>query len=265
MCDPHSRWIDKRRSSARTSRRKSRWAAAVLLAGLLFPLQSGTAAAVERKDPTGWVVDAQRVYANVQDYTAILHRQERFDGHLPERETILLKFKKPFKVYLRWIAQPHQGREVLYADGWNGNRIMAHEGGALGFITLNLNPQGFLAMRQSRYPVTDTGIGRLLEVLAEKLARATAADELEIIGSDASAVYNRKTQRIEAVLSGGQREREASCRVIVHFDIENKLPIQIETYDGGGRLLEAYGYEDLKLNPGLTDADFDPENPAYNF
>ena len=30
-------------------------------------------------------------------------------------------------------------------------------------------------------------------------------------------------------------------------------------------LLESYTYPNLKLNPGLTNADFDPKNPAYNF
>ena len=252
-------------SLPKTSRQKCRWAAVLLLAGLLFQLSSRSAAPVERKDSVAWVGDAQRAYTAVENYVAILHRQERFDGHLPEKETILLKFKKPFKVYMRWVAPPYQGREVLYADGWNANRIMAHEGGVLGFITMNLDPQGFLAMRQSRYPITDTGIGRLLEVLAEKLARASATDKIEIIASDASAVYGRKTRRIEALLAGAKRERDASCRVIVHFDSENKLPIKIETYDGDGRLLESYGYEGLRLNPGLTDADFDPANPAYNF
>jgi outer membrane lipoprotein-sorting protein len=252
-------------SLPQTSREKCRWAAVVLLTCLLFLLPSGSVVAVERKDPAAWVRDAQQAYATVEDYVAILHRQERFDGHLLEKETILLKFKKPFKVYLRWVAPLHQGREVLYADGWNANRLMAHEGGVLGFITMNLDPQGFLAMRQSRYPVTDTGIGRLLEVLADKLARATAADELAIIGSDASAVYGRKTQRIEAALARRPGESHTRGRVIVHFDIENKLPIKIETYDGGGQLLEAYGYQGLRLNPGLTDADFDPANPSCNF
>jgi len=252
-------------SSAKTSRGKCRWAAVVPLAALLFALQSGAAAAVERENPAAWVVDAQRAYAQVEDYVAILHRQERIKGHLLEKETILLKFKKPFKVYLRWVEPPHQGREVLYADGWNEDRIMAHEGGILGFITMNLDPTGFLAMRQSRYPVTDTGIGRLLEVVAENLIRATAADGLEIIGYAEEAVYGRKAQRIEAVLALDPHQGDAGCRVIVHFDIENKLPIKIEIYDRGGRLLEAYGYEGLRLNPGLTDSDFDPSNPAYNF
>jgi hypothetical protein len=30
-------------------------------------------------------------------------------------------------------------------------------------------------------------------------------------------------------------------------------------------LVEDYGYEDLKLNAGLTDLDFDPQNPEYRF
>jgi hypothetical protein len=30
-------------------------------------------------------------------------------------------------------------------------------------------------------------------------------------------------------------------------------------------LLEEYTYVDMKLNVGLTDKDFDPDNSAYNF
>jgi hypothetical protein len=29
--------------------------------------------------------------------------------------------------------------------------------------------------------------------------------------------------------------------------------------------MESYGFEELKLNAGLNDFDFDPRNPAYNF
>jgi hypothetical protein len=32
-----------------------------------------------------------------------------------------------------------------------------------------------------------------------------------------------------------------------------------------GPVIEEYTYLDLKINVGLTDADFDPENPNYNF
>jgi Protein of unknown function (DUF1571) len=30
-------------------------------------------------------------------------------------------------------------------------------------------------------------------------------------------------------------------------------------------LVELYGYEDLRLNAGLTEKDFDPANAAYGF
>jgi outer membrane lipoprotein-sorting protein len=49
------------------------------------------------------------------------------------------------------------------------------------------------------------------------------------------------------------------------FDLESKLPLRIEIYDAGDRLMEQYGYEDLRLNVGLSDRDFDPANPDYRF
>jgi hypothetical protein len=30
-------------------------------------------------------------------------------------------------------------------------------------------------------------------------------------------------------------------------------------------LLESYTYHDVEINVGLTDEDFDPDNPKYNF
>lgn len=43
------------------------------------------------------------------------------------------------------------------------------------------------------------------------------------------------------------------------------MPIKIQIFDWSNRLVECYGFEDLKLNPGLTDRDFDPKNPKYQF
>ncbi len=49
------------------------------------------------------------------------------------------------------------------------------------------------------------------------------------------------------------------------------MPIRYEQYDWSGvagdrpELVEQYTYLDLKLNVGLTDADFDKRNPSYSF
>ena len=46
---------------------------------------------------------------------------------------------------------------------------------------------------------------------------------------------------------------------------ESLLPTRIEIFDANDKLYERYVYAEVRLNPGLTDADFDPENPDYRF
>ena len=54
-------------------------------------------------------------------------------------------------------------------------------------------------------------------------------------------------------------------RLVLWIDDELHLPLQIDLYDHEGNLYEHYEHHDLKINVGLTDADFDPTNPAYRF
>lgn len=49
------------------------------------------------------------------------------------------------------------------------------------------------------------------------------------------------------------------------LDKQHGLPLKITTWDRQDRVYEHYEYPELRLNPGLTDADFDPDNPAYDF
>jgi outer membrane lipoprotein-sorting protein len=212
-----------------------------------------------------WVHEAQAVYTRIDNYTATFHKQERVDGKLLEEETVLLKFKKPFKVYMRWTHMPHKGRELIYARDWNDNRMRAHEGGIIGIITMNLDPKGSLAMRGNRHPVTDTGIGHLLDVVAENLQKGTLTGELTLLDRGKETIYGKRTRRIQAIFPKDQTKGYYGYRVSVNFDVENRLPIKVEIHDWDDQLVEKYGYEDLKLNPGLTDSDFDPKNPEYRF
>ena len=54
-------------------------------------------------------------------------------------------------------------------------------------------------------------------------------------------------------------------RVVLWIDAELRLPLKIDLYDHEGNLYERYEHHDLKVNVGLTAADFDPKNPAYGF
>ena len=54
-------------------------------------------------------------------------------------------------------------------------------------------------------------------------------------------------------------------RMTLWIDEKTKLPLQTDLYDHEGRLYEQYEHRDLKVNVGITDADFDPKNPEYDF
>ena len=49
------------------------------------------------------------------------------------------------------------------------------------------------------------------------------------------------------------------------IDLETGLPIRVTIWDRDGRIYERYEYREMVVNPTLTDRDFDPENPAYDF
>ena len=57
----------------------------------------------------------------------------------------------------------------------------------------------------------------------------------------------------------------------VFLDEQLKLPVRFAYYtwpvegSDSPRLMEEYTYLDLKVNVGLTDHDFDRDNPEYNF
>ena len=53
-------------------------------------------------------------YARVTDYTALFRRRERIDGEWRPEEISVLKFQRPFKVYMRWLSGPSDGREAIY-------------------------------------------------------------------------------------------------------------------------------------------------------
>jgi len=156
-------------------------------------------AASDSSNPEQWLKEAEAAYGNLTSYTAIFHKQQRVAGKLLPEETILIKYKKPCSLYMRWVRAPYTGSELLYVEGWNGNRIRAHRGGILRFITRNLDPSDPALMVDNLRPVTGTGIGFLLETVAINIRKAIAAGELVFSEGAEETVYGRKTQLFDVV------------------------------------------------------------------
>jgi len=177
-----------------------------------------------------------------------------------------LKYQKPFRVYLRWLTGPKAGREILYLAGANGGRLLVHDpSGIRRFFTLLMSPRDDRVLRESRHPVTEIGIGRLIELIAENARRAWARGELRLIDHGAGEESGRPVRQYEGLLPDDPAKGYFCARLVLAVDRESGLPVRAQIYEWDGSLAGDYAYTDLRVNPGLAPGEFDPANPAYRF
>jgi outer membrane lipoprotein-sorting protein len=207
----------------------------------------------------------KQAYSRVDHYTANFLLQERIERELRPEQEMLLKFKKPLKVYLRWLTGKHEGRQALYPAGSGGRELLVRLPLLVGAITVSLDPQSPRAKKDGRHAITDVGIGRLLELIADNAAHGLPRDELTVEPGGPQTTFDRPTQRYTLHFPADPAKRYYCMTAIIDVDEQYQLPIYAEIFDWQGDLIERYGYRDLRLNPGLTDADFDPQNTAYGF
>ena len=205
-------------------------------------------------------------------------RRERIGGKLLDYEYMFIKLRqKPFSVYMYFLGPPKlKGQEVIYVQGQNNGNMWAHGVGLENTLwgTVPLKPDGPIAMRNQRYPVTELGILTMTKRLVEVAEQDVKYGECEV------KFYKG------AKISSGKEPRVCTCIEVIHpvprrnfrfhlarifVDEELNLPIRYESFDwpkepgGPPELGEEYTYLNLKLNNGFTDADFDTKNPNYKF
>jgi hypothetical protein len=232
---------------------------------LLLPA-TAAAGAASVADLLTLLEHAERRYAAVRDYTSLMVSVERLGDVLQPEKRVLLKFQRPFKVYMRWLLGPGAGREGLYVAGANdGKFVVAEAEGLAQFVTAALVPDDPRVLEKSRHPVTDVGIGRLLEIVGENARRGARERVLRVVDRGAGEVDGRRVRQVEGILPRDPAAGYYGYRVILAFDQEYGLPTRVVVYDTGDRLVEDYTYLQLRLNPGLTDRDFDRNNREYAF
>ncbi|MCC7086276.1 MAG: DUF1571 domain-containing protein [Pirellulales bacterium] len=221
---------------------------------------------------------ARRVQANIQeqirDYTAVVLKQERILGKLGPLEVCFVKIReRPFSAYMKFLApQGLKGQEALYVAGANDGKMFAHAGSGIRALvgTVQIPPTGPIAMLGQRYPMTELGIANLTRRLIEVGDHDKQYGECYVWMDEDAKVGNRPCTSI-TVMHPFKRPAFIYYIARIFVDREWMVPIHYEAYEwpdtpgGPPVLLERYTYTHLKLNPGLTDVDFDPHNPQYNF
>jgi len=233
-----------------------------ILASLLVALALPVAAA---EDTLQLLKAMARHCERIKDYTAVFQKQEVVKGKLLPQENILLKFRKPFSVYMRWLEGPYEGREVLYVRNKYKGKLIGHEGGFFRFLTLSLDPKGRRAMKGNRYPITEAGLAKVITRVLKDVEKGEAEGVLQLRHKQSVEVFGRRSRMITIRLPDDPERGFSTSKINLWIDLENGLPIQAEFFDWDLKKVGSYGYKELMLNVGLTENDFDRNNRSYRF
>lgn len=216
----------------------------------------------------------ERFQSEVRDYSCIFFKQERIGGRLTPQYAMQMKVRtQPKSVYVK-ILKPdfRAGREAIHVDGRQNGKVLVHDVGWGKFLagTLSLDPRGARAMEDCRHPITDAGIGHMLDTIAERWAIEMKPGETQVTIRPGVTVGDRPC----TLLVSTHPERKPGYMfhsVRVYIDQELQVPVRFEAYDWPARpgvapeLVEQYSFSRLQLNVGLNERDFDPSNAQYSF
>lgn len=216
----------------------------------------------------------ERFRAEVKDYTCVFFKQERINGRLTPQYAMQLKVRnQPKSVYIKVLKPDSRaGREAIHVEGRQNGKVLVHDvgWGKLLAGTVSLDPRSSRAMDDCRHPITDAGIGHMLDTIAERWAaeltpgesQVTIRPDVKVGERPCTLIVSTHTERKPGFLFHSVR---------VYIDQEHHVPVRFEAYDWPAKpgatpeLVEQYSFGRLQLNVGLGERDFDPSNAQYSF
>jgi len=225
-----------------------------------------------------WAEQGRPAIAAIKDYTAIMSKQENIGGVVQEAQMMEVKVRhEPFSVYVKVrFPQRLNGQQSIYIKGQNDGKAFAHGVGfQRTFGTQRLDPEGMFMMNGHKYPITEMGILNLLDKLLEVGRNDSKYDECTVTYTEGIVLWKdtpamRECIRID-VKHPVPRPHFMFHIARIFVDKELNIPIHYDSFEWPRKegetpkLIESYSYRNLKINVGLTDADFDHTNPAYAF
>ncbi|MDG2013719.1 MAG: DUF1571 domain-containing protein, partial [Pirellulaceae bacterium] len=165
------------------------------------------------------------IRTDIRDYTATMIKRERINGVVGDAEFIKIKIRSrreaegvPLSIYMKFMKPSSmKGREVIWVEGRNNNKLTAHEGtGVLKHITASLDPEGSMAMKGNRYPIYEAGIENLVFRLIEKGQRDKEIGDANVKFYENIKINGRKCTLIQVKHPESRPEYDFHiCRVFI--------------------------------------------------
>jgi hypothetical protein len=207
-------------------------------------------------------------YAGIDSYIARLRRREQVNGTDKPEELLLFRFRKqPWSVYFKWLGTEGKGREAAYVKGQHEDKI--HTLTAAGDIPFSgggqviaVAPDSILVRSRSRHPITEAGIGSIIEHFGQMLARRDkdGTCPLRYAGTQKRPEYAAPLEVVEQTIpSRSEDALPGGGRRFFYFDPANGLPVLIIAKDRADHEVEYYCYDRIEYPVKLDDGDFDPD------
>lgn len=210
----------------------------------------------------------------VRDSAYTFVKREEVGGKLTEHEAMFMKVRnEPFSVYVYTLGpkQP-KGQEVIYVEGRNDGKVLAHVTGIrhklVGMVTLAVDSPE--VMEGNRYSLVSAGPLKMVEKIVGLYQQEMTGGESDVqifAGAKVDAhvcTCVQVSHRTHAPNFPFQMTR-------IFYDEQSNLPIRWEAYEWPRhpgeqpRIGEEYTFRNLQTNVGLTDLDFDVNNPKYGY
>jgi hypothetical protein len=211
-----------------------------------------------RTRPIEFLEDCLRYYdRNVKGYTCVLQKQERLGGKLQRSEVIDAAFREqPFSVSLHWLEGARKADSVVYVTGENGGMMLVRPVGLFHGLIVQRDPEGEDARQSGRYTVKQFGIEKGMQrtLASWKAAQEKGELHVECLGD----VHVKEAgDRLCLALRRGdytRPEEDGVTELTVYYDKETWLQVGSVLKGEEGKVIGAYYFRDIHLNP-----DFKPD------
>ena len=220
---------------------------------------SSTIIAAPIPDLTTVLGESRKAIDSLSTYQIKMTHQQRIGRLLQEPEAVVMSIRRqPKAVRLEWPEGTSKGREVLYAADIDGGQMHVKMPNPL-LPRLSMAPDGPLATRSSRHPISEAGFDTIIAGM-EAAQRAALADDPSF--GRLSYEGLETPEGIDSVCEKIVRVSPEQERWVVYLDPKTHLPRMFQANSANGDLLERHVFQEIRTNvPELASREaFDPDS-----
>lgn len=209
-------------------------------------------------DLTSVLAESRLALEKVSNYQVKMSHQQRIGLTLQSPEDVVMSIRrKPKAVRIEWPDGASKGREVLYSADLGSGQMHVRMPNPL-LPRISMAPDGPLAVRSSRHPITEAGFDTILEGMEVAVHASMNGDnsygKISYEGTETPIGLSKPCNKIVRVATDGEVW-------VVYLDTQSYLPALVQASSARGELLERHVFREVTLNvPELVSREaFDPE------